>query len=403
MQTTLQKSVEEKLYLIGDYYLENFKKDFRQNTLGLLGGRSGAILLQSLFWQTTHNDKFKDAIESNVEFLLDKIESSNELLATFSTGLAGIGWLFNYLSEKGIIEIEPDEFLEDFDSTLEVKLLGMLSELDFDILHGAMGLGIYFLKRNRLDLIEKIVLALDAAATRMQNEIVWSRYDQYKLHDHLYDFGLAHGNAGILYFLAKCYKANVLPDKCKQLIYGGLNFFESNIQDIAAVGSFFPGSKLVKEYKRANKPYYSRMAWCYGDAGVLHSLVHVCRWIKDAAMEKKFIVMLEQVATRRADAQTGIQDAGFCHGASGVGYMFLNLFKTTGHQPFLNTAEFWLEKTLALGHHEQEVHGYLFHMGEHGWEVMSNMLSGLGGVSVFYLQYLHKELNSDWNECFFLS
>ena len=83
--------------------------------------------------------------------------------------------------------------------------------------------------------------------------------------------------------------------------------------------------------------------------------------------------------------------------------MFLNLYKTTGHQPFLDTAEFWIEKALALGYHKSEVHGYLFHMGEHGWEVMVNMLSGLGGVSALYMQYLHSELSSDWNECFFLS
>lgn len=368
-----------------------------------MGGRSGTILLQSLFLQVTSNNKFKTEIESNIEFLVNKLESSYEVLTTFCTGLAGIGWLFTYLNEKGIIDIALDEYLEELDETIEEKLKEMLSEQDFDILHGANGLGLYLLKRKRTDLVERIILALDAAAANIGNETVWQRFDRHKLQEYIYDFGLAHGNASILYFLAKCYKAGVLPDTCKRLIRGGLHFFTNNIQDFEKVGSFYPGSKLVKEYKTNTQPYFCRLAWCYGDLGILHSLLQVSKWINDNAMELKIIDMLETVATRRADKQTHVRDAGFCHGASGVGYLFLNLYNTTGNKIFQDTAEFWVERTLQLAYHKTGVHGYLFHMGEHGWERMSDMLTGLAGVGAFYVQYLYKELNNDWAECFFLS
>ena len=68
MQGALRESAEKKLYHISHYYLENYKEDFRQNAVSLLGGRAGTILLQSLFLQATCKDKFKAEIESNIEF-----------------------------------------------------------------------------------------------------------------------------------------------------------------------------------------------------------------------------------------------------------------------------------------------------------------------------------------------
>src|ERR1019366_326222 len=161
----------------------------------------------------------------------------------------------------------------------------------------------------------------------------------------VYDLGLAHGQAGILYFLGKCYVAGIQPAHCRELIVGGCKFFNNMIQDHTTAGSFFTYSILTSEYDNRKKyPVRSRLAWCFGDLGILHTLVLVSGWIEVADSYIQYKQMLLATAERRDPGNTIIEDAQFCHGASGVGYLFLSLHKLCGNPAFKEAADYWMRE-----------------------------------------------------------
>lgn len=405
MKNNLDAQVTEKLNSICDYFISDFLEDKAQQSISLLNGRASTVLLQSLLFLAQGDERLKLRAEENLEFIINKVENGHDFLPTHCNGISGLGWLFLFLDEVKFLDLDIDTFLEDLDHILELELKKMLYSNEFDLLHGAMGIAIYFLRRNRLDLVSDVVYKLYENAQIFEDEIKWIRYDRYILFEDIYDFGLAHGNAGILYFLTKCLKNNIAIDVCKHLMRGSLNFFKNNVQDPAAAGSFFPSSVKVSEYVfKIPADTRSRLAWCYGDLGILYTSLSAATALHDNEMMQFTSDLLAKSALRREKNDTGLSDGGFCHGTSGVGYIFLSLFKSTGRQIFKETADFWLQETLNMADaNVKNKHGYLFNMGESGLQSVAGLLTGVGGVALFLLSAIKNDIPSSWDECFFLS
>ena len=405
MKSILEAHATGKLNSISDYFKSDFLEDKAQQSISLLNGRASTVLLQSMLFLAWGDVRLKLQAEENLEFIVNKIENGNGFLPTHCNGISGLGWLFLFLNEVKVLHLDVDTFLEDLDQILEIELKKMLRSNEFDLLHGAMGIAVYFLRRNRLDLVSDVVYKLRENAQIFEDETKWIRYDRYILFEDIYDFGLAHGNAGILYFLTKCLKNNVVPEVCKHLIRGSLNFFKNNVQDPAIAGSFFPSSVKVSEYIfKSPANTRSRLAWCYGDLGILYTSLSAATALHDNEMISFTSDLLAKSALRREKSDTGLSDGGFCHGTSGVGYMFLNLFKSTGRPIFKETADFWLQETLNMADENvKNRHGYLFNMGESGLQSVAGLLTGVGGLALFLLSAIKDDIPSSWDECFFLS
>jgi hypothetical protein len=97
-------------------------------------------------------------------------------------------------------------------------------------------------------------------------------------------------------------------------------------------------------------------------------------------------------------------DAGSCHGSSGVGYIFLNLYNKTNIESFKKASEHWMEETLKMGKlDDRQSHGFLFPKGDTLIADIS-MISGLSGVFAFLsCSQSATQGEYSWNECFFLS
>jgi len=404
MKEILNSRIEEELAQLSDFYLHNDKKAIGSSSFSLLSGRAGTLLVQSLLYFTTKNEKLKSAISRDLDDLIEFIENAETLSLTFCNGLAGIGWLFIYLHETAILDVDITFYLEDLDQILEKEVNNLLTKNDLDILHGAMGLGIYFLSRKNKTIIEKIITAMEASCFKNGNEIAWSRFDSYSTKEYIFDFGLAHGNASVVYFLGKCYKNNILPDRCKILLEGLFNFFAANLQDPKQSGSFYPSFKFVKEYKTINNTQRSRLGWCYGDLGILYTLHLVAGWLKNTLREEVYLSMLKIVSERRSKADTQVLDACFCHGSSGISYLYYKIYKRTGQNIFFDASIYWLEETFSMRNTGTGLLGYKFYGGEKlGWVGSSEMLNGIGGNCLLLLN-LHFDIkNTNWDECFFLS
>lgn len=385
--------IRQQLADLENYYLHNYKEQPIES-FGLMSGFSGIILLQSMFLELTRNEKFKKEVERNIKVLIKNIEKGAIGSTTFCTGLAGIGWLFEYLNQRKIVNTDMDAFAEDLDIILEKEADRMIKESDYDIMHGYLGLGMYFLKRKKNRIIEKMIRTLKSSSENIREEIAWKRLDGHMFHKYIYDFGLAHGNASILYFLTKCLNFGILPDVCRSMQKGSINFFIENIQNVDSTVSFFPSVKSADTYKVITEASSSRLAWCYGDLGILHSLL----LSSDSDLIKTIIPLLEQSTHRKEVQKTLIEDPFFCHGSAGVAYLYLNIYKITKKEIFLGAAEYWTSETIRLLSAEENNQKVKTNKG-----MRDNLLTGKGGLALLFLSCHYKNFDNRVNEMFFLT
>jgi lantibiotic modifying enzyme len=380
---------------------------FPQREISLLGGKTGMTLflaLKQLY--ENHEDAGQDVkrqIEQSVRF----IESSETLLATHCNGIAGWGWLLRFLQSNQISNQSIEDYIVEVEDISGEAINDFLAQRDYDLLHGAMGVGLFLLNGSNLSDVEKIVRSLDESCEKSDVEYKWSRYDKFVKMDHIYDFGLAHGNTGILYFLTQCYHKKVLPETCEDLIKGLLRFLFNNVQEIDATKSFFPGTIATSSYSTTNKiNNYSRLAWCYGDLSMLYTMHHAASLIGLNEISEKTIHMLHRVTLRKTFDVTFVSDAALCHGTSGIAYIYLKLYQQTGDDIFKGAFEYWLNETLEMGKEENGVAGYIFDMGtDRGRRVHYDMLTGITGVGIFFLSVLcHLDGKAcDWDSSIFLN
>lgn len=410
MDSKLKSKIESKIDQIDVAIFSNYNSFERINNSALFCGIPGILMLYAHLYQITGNIAFKNKALKIFDYLLQMIEAESTVTTTFCNGLAGLGWLFIFLKNNNeAVDIcsllELDDFLDELDEALEQEVDKMLVAKNYDLLHGVLGIGLYFIKRQKHEIVERICEDLYHNCELRDGEIKWKRFDKYRANEYIYDLGLAHGNSGILYFLGKCYTNNIALKKCKTLIDGIFKFYLNNRQDLKIVESNFPASIIVNGYSSGhNPPLKSRLAWCYGDLGILHTLLLVSGWIGDQESRSLFEVLLEEVAMRRSASVTRLEDSHFCHGKAGVGYIFFSIYHMTQNPVFEEAAEFWLNQVLDDGNNENGFAGYLFKMGDNlGWDDMMDILNGIGGVGLFLASYMSERKNFDLDECLFLS
>lgn len=369
----------------------------------LFDGFGGILLIQSMISErVSHTLEFEKIVREGIDKLLLQLETQ-DILPTYCDGFAGIGWLLLYLKEHKHIEFSDDEFLEDLDDVLAKAMIMFLDTNHIDTLHGAIGIGIYFVKRKKVQEVSLLIDNLMKKAVVEKDRICW-RFLNLVDKTPYFDLGMAHGNASTLYFFVKCYQYGIEPARSLAAINGLQQFFMDNLQNPSEAGSYF-AFKLTSNCPPSNQWVHSRLAWCYGDLPALFSLFTSSRIIGNTELENSTISMLKVVSLRKDFKKEGILDAGFCHGTSGVCYFFHKLYQATSLDEFKHAADVWFEKTVSCGMipETESASGYKFALDGKGVVVDSSLLNGFAGVSALALSYLFPEFKNDWDECFFLS
>lgn len=137
------------------FYL--YKSDFRSlydNDIGLYTGNSGLILYQGI--RQMAEKKSNTYLDENIHDVFKHLKSTSNISPTFASGISGFCWTLNVLKEFEVIDISSSAFTQT-DNYLEQCLDYYLRVNDMDILHGALGIGIYFLKAKNFKYIYKII------------------------------------------------------------------------------------------------------------------------------------------------------------------------------------------------------------------------------------------------------
>lgn len=400
----LTDKLYKKIQPMVELYTKNFIDYESQSLIGLYEGRAGTLFLQYLIYSYNKTAVIKSELISNINFLIEELEKKEILHPELSSGLAGIGYVFDIINMDKDLNIDLSEFLLEVDEALIDAVQNFIDVENYDILHGLLGLGLYFLRRGDYDMVKIIIQVLDDSSIKENDFITWTRHDDL-INENIYDFGLAHGISGIIYFLGKCFKNGIQKRQCKRLIDGSIYFLEKNEQDFKKTGSLYPSKYVCSKYNfKPKEEQFSRFAWCYGDLGVLNSMLSVSEWTNNSKLRNKCIEKLIVISNRKSFEETLIEDSGFCHGTSGISLIYKNCYDITKNKELFKTSLFWLNQTFKLECHDfkKSSCGHLFVLEKGKMTTDINLLAGLGGVLVLYLSFVNPK-EDKWKELFFLN
>jgi class I lanthipeptide synthase len=291
--------------------------------------------------------------------------------ASLHSGLTGVGWalahLHGRLPERDFQSLQdlgsPEENAADIDDVLLRHLEQSPWPDDYDLIGGLVGFGVYALERlprpAAVACLERVVHHLAETAEQRREGCTWwtnpawlpaetrARYP----HGY-YNLGLAHGVPGVIALLARACAGGVAVDQARPLLDDAVRWL---------------GAQPLTTGAAAGLPYWidadgawenkTRLAWCYGDPGVAAALLGAAHCLREPAWEREALAMARR-ASRCLPEQSGVVDAGLCHGAAGLGHLFNRMFQATGEQWLAEAARSWFARTLEMRQPGRSLGGY---------------------------------------------
>ena len=391
-ETGLAARFEQKAFEIADVLLESKYQSF-----SLFSGQTGEALFLMNLYRFSGVEKYFDRSFEMLDGLMDHVLSQGGYY-TYCNGIAGFGWFLSHIREHDYVEIDGlEDILVGFDGYLMDFMEKDFKRSNLDFLHGASGLGWYYLKRKHAAGVDNFLQQLERLAeTEADGSIKWPFFISELEPDH-YNFGLAHGIPAQVNLLARIIKWQPDNERAKMLLEGAMKYLLKNITEPEPLKSYFAGS--IKNGEITGYP--SRMAWCYGDLGVACSM-----WLAGEAMSRPewqdlARKMMEHSAPRKERDDTLLNDGALCHGTVGVATLFQRFADLTRSPLLKRTAEYWYATTLDMAHHSEGLAGYKSHKGQYGWVNDYGFLTGVSGIGLALLSYLDRDL-SDWEEILLL-
>jgi len=313
----LKRKLESKTSEIADVLLNMPLESIE--SISLMSGKTGIALFLFYYAKFSGDKKCYHHAQLLISSIFDEI-NSGKTYYTFAGGLAGIGWTINHLNQYKLFETYDDDPLSDIDQFLYNMMMMEIRSGNYDYLHGALGVGLYFLKvlnEKRSRSLKKLINELDKNSSKTENGgICWISSMTHDKEEKACNLGLSHGIASIIAFLGKAYAKNISKEKTGKLLSGAVNFLLRNEQDISKKLSYFP-NWAVKD----GNPQPSRLAWCYGDLGIASALFSAAKSTSNKVWEEKALEILRYSTKRTNLIENAVKDAGLCHGTAGIAHI----------------------------------------------------------------------------------
>jgi len=374
--------------------------------IGLLSGIGGQILTCSELFL---HKKISQEWLAHLHHTLEEQLAKENFIFTHCSGLAGIGWLYEYLSQRKINDYDTNTLLEDFDTCLEKALKNFMLDNNYDFLHGGVGVALYFTKRAAkktalIPVLAQFIEDLEKIAVIQEDgAIKWSSflgkgYDKWG-----YNISLSHGMSSIVSILSKLHKIEELnKEKVEILLRGAVQYILAQEIDKEKYDSFFPNFAL----ETMSDIFKSRLAWCYGDLGIASALYQAGKALNEDIWINKALEVLLFAAIHRKNLEDNfVRDAGLCHGAAGIGHIFYRMWWNTRLPEFKDAADYWFQETIKMARFEDGLAGFkALEMpdGKPQWVNKYGLLEGVAGIGLALLTYYY-EMEPEWDECLLLS
>lgn len=351
-------------------------------------------------------------LESAAAALEGAITALNEVEVgpALHDGYTGVGWAVEHLRRQ--LQNVDHQTNDGVDEGALDWLRMDPWKSHYDLISGLVGVGVYAVERlpepGGAACLERIIDHLAKSAEVQSDGLTWRTRPELLIAptrkewpQGLYYLGVAHGVPGVIALLGEAYAVGIARGSVRPLLDGAVRWLLQRRQPEAA-GAGFPtvlGPELV------SSPRPSRLAWCYGDLGVAVALLGAARRAGEPEWEAAALDLARRAAQRPPE-QSGVVDAGLCHGAAGLGHLFNRLFQATGEPLFAASARFWLRRALALRQQDQGIAGYLSYVPAQtvgldkelggGWFPDTSFLTGVAGIALALLGGVSR-VAPDWD------
>ncbi len=357
----------------------------------LASGSAGLTLFYTYLAEEAVDDRWADVASGYLDHMIESVPRISAWPSLYS-GFTGAAWTLEHLKGR-LLEDGEEEASREIDDTLLALLSHGAWPGDYDLINGLVGFGVYALEilprpagRECLGLL---LGQLERLADERPEGMAWHTRPEL-LPDHQrrvfpagnHNLGLAHGVPAVAAFLGALGAADFEPDRVRRLLEPTVAWLLA--QELGpARGTCFP-HWIADDIE----PRPSRLAWCYGDPGVAMALLLAARLAGDSAWEHE-ARRIALDAARRPEAESGIQDAGLCHGSAGLGHLFARFYQATGETPHAEAARFWYRRALEMRRPGEGVGGYLAYKAmageEPAWRAARGLLEGAAGIGLALL------------------
>lgn len=285
------------------------------------------------------------AADLAAEGLALAVTSSND--AGLFEGLTGPAWTFTLLGGEAFDPgVDPCDAIDH--ALLDYVSRGG-SDQCYDLLEGLVGFGLYAVERlphaAAAELLDVVVGRLSNLAVEVPHGVTWHTAPE-QLPDHqraeaaagYFNLGVAHGVPGVVGLLAAACTARSADRTATELLDGAVSWVLAHRLDDGRFPAWTgPGT--------TGRP--SRDTWCYGGIGVAAVVANAGR----APGRDDWRAAATDIAVRaaeRPDDESGIGDAGLCHGAAGLMHVCNRLWQETDDPRLADAARRWLRRTIDL-------------------------------------------------------
>ena len=364
----------------------------------LMIGRSGIALFFFYYSKLANDQSSSDLGFDIISKIFDQLSLRN-IHHSLSEGLAGIGWTLEHLILNDFIEFEDEQGLADLDACLFKVMKETMKQGNYDLLHGAIGHGVYLLsgfKRtgNRHYLTSLIDELENISVTDENEEVKWLSHISSEGKIYEVNLGMAHGMASIIAFLAELHLKHINQENLLHLLKSAVRYVLKYRQDPDKYFSFFPN--LVHD----GTPAKSRLAWCYGDLGIAIALLKAGKALNDRNIIDLALDILIHASHRKDPENNFVWDAGLCHGTAGIAHIFNRIYQQTKIEELKDAAVYWTGQTLEMSKFKDGLAGYKsYRIPKNGsWENEAGLLEGIAGIGLSLLSLI-SDIQPKWDQC----
>jgi len=368
----------------------------------LASGSAGLAVCSGQIARTRSDRQAADTALTRLEEAVDVL-GTKPLTSSLYSGFTGIAWAVDLVD--GLVGAEGEDRNGDIDDAL-ISLLQRYPEVaPYDLIHGLTGLGVYALARWPRPAAAQCALGvveqLDRRARHDRDGVYWwtppawrgSRRERYRPGG--VDLGVAHGIAGVIPFLSRVHALGLAQQTVRPLLDGAVRWLLAHMVDTVS------GPTVPYFVADGVEPGPARSAWCYGDPGVAAALLLAARDVGEPAWAASATALAVRAATR-PPSQTGVEDAGLCHGSVGLAHLFNRMYQMTAEPALADAARFWAERTLELCSAEAPGGGMALTTAARSAWKGPGLLEGAAGVALA-LEAAGTTTEPVWDQMLFVS
>ena len=371
----------------------------QQKDATLANGTAGLAVFFSYLATTWGEPGDAETATTLLERSIDALAAAPMTPGLFD-GFTGIGWMAEHLDgrtekgqEKAAVQGDADQASAEIDEAVDGFLRRPGDFTVYDLISGWAGWGIYALERMpspwAREFLEALVLRFEELAVSRPEGISWPTPPWLRTHlksqssdsCEPFNLGVAHGVPAVIAVLASIYGAGVARRRAWPLLEDAVAWLLAQRLPSQPQGPCFTNWSGAGASKRP-----SRLAWCYGDPGVAAVLLLASRRVGREDWERHALD-IALCAAHRPAADSGVRDAGLCHGSAGLGHLFNRLYQATGEPRLAHAARFWFLRTLEQRRQGEGIAGFAAYTrkGEAGGRVEPGFLAGAAGIGLALL------------------